>query len=121
MTDALKQATETFIAAVENDPRISEFQKANRAFDGNEELQRLREQYSTLAQELQQKQMDGTLTQDDITGLRTIQNQVNTHAITAELLRTRDGAVETLGQANQTISGILGFDFAATAAPAAAC
>ncbi|SIQ40939.1 Cell fate regulator YlbF, YheA/YmcA/DUF963 family (controls sporulation, competence, biofilm development) [Alkalispirochaeta americana] len=121
MTNALKQATDTFIAALEKAPPVHTFQEANRLFESSEELQGLREQYSALAHELQQKQMEGTLTQENITELRAIQNQVNTHKITANLLSTRNEAVTTLGLANRTISEIVGFDYAATAAPARTC
>lgn len=117
----LQTVTDTFIEALEADESIQAFQQAQRVFAENRELQGFRERYGTLAEALQRKQMDGTLTQDDIVELRTIQNQVNNHPVTQEYLRTQESATAILGACNQTISETLGFDFSSTAAPATAC
>ena len=121
MDQKLQAVTDAFIAIINSDETIQTFQKANRAFEENRELQDLRARYGLLSQQLQSKQMDGTLTQEDISELRTLQNQVNTHPLTAELLRTQENATAILNECNLTISEILGFNFAAAAAPASAC
>jgi len=121
MNQELMNAADTFTASVTSNETIQAFQQANRAFEAHQEIQDLRARFAELSQQLQQKQMDGTLTQAEISELRTIQKQVNTHEVTEELLKTQEAAQTLLGECNQVISKTLGFDFAATSAPAASC
>ncbi|MEX2444231.1 MAG: YlbF family regulator [Alkalispirochaeta sp.] len=121
MNQELMNAADTFTASVTSNETIRAFQRANRAFEEHQEIQDLRARFAELSQQLQQKQMDGTLTQAEISELRTIQKQVNTHEVTEELLQTQEAAQTLLGECNQVISKTLGFDFAATSAPAASC
>lgn len=117
----LQNAADAFVTALETDESISAFREAKRRFDRNEELKALRTTYSERLPELQRKQADGTLTQEDINALRSLQEKVNGHPVTVEMLRTQEQATKVLHKSNSTISEILGFDFSATAASPAGC
>ena len=117
----LENAADAFVTALETDESISAFREAKRRFDQNEELKALRTTYSERLPELQRKQADGTLTQEDINALRSLQEKVNGHPVTVEMLRTQERATKVLQESNSAISEILGFDFSATAASPAGC
>lgn len=117
----LQNAADAFVTALETDESISAFREAKRRFDRNEELKELRTTYFERLPELQRKQADGTLTQEDINALRSLQEKVNGHPVTVEMLRTQEQATRVLQESNSTISEILGFDFSATTASPAGC
>ena len=81
----------------------------------------LRTTYSERLPKLQRKQADGSLAQEDINAMRSLQEQINGHPVTVEMLRTQKQATKVLQESNSTISEILGFDFSATAASPAGC
>jgi cell fate (sporulation/competence/biofilm development) regulator YlbF (YheA/YmcA/DUF963 family) len=116
-----QNAADVFVTALETDESISAFREAKRRFDQNEELKALRTTYSERLPELQRKQADGTLTQEDINAMRSLQEKINGHPVTVEMLRTQEQATKVLQESNSTISEILGFDFSATAASPAGC
>lgn len=117
----LQNTADTFVAALETDESIAAYREAKRRFEQNEELQQLRTTYSKRLPELQEKQAAGTLTQEDINALRALQQKVNEHPATGEMLRAQESAAKVLEECNTTISRILGFDFSATVASAGAC
>ena len=117
----LQNAADAFVTALETDESISAFREAKRRFDQNEELKALRTTYSERLPELQRKQADGSLTQEDINAMRSLQEKINGHPVTVEMLRTQEQATKVLHESNSTISEILGFDFSATAASPAGC
>ncbi|MDZ7795286.1 MAG: YlbF family regulator [Spirochaetia bacterium] len=117
----LQNTADTLVTALEKNESISAYQAAKRRSEENEELKQLRATYSELLPELQQKQADGTLTQEDIGSLRSLQEQINQHPASVELLRTLQEATPILKECNSTISRILGFDFSAHAAPPSGC
>jgi cell fate (sporulation/competence/biofilm development) regulator YlbF (YheA/YmcA/DUF963 family) len=117
----LQNTADAFVAALETDETVSIYREAKRRFDDDEKLQQLRATYSEQLPGLQEKQAAGTLTQEDINGLRSLQQEVNEHPATVEMLRAQESATEVLQECNTVISEILGFDFSATAASAGAC
>jgi len=121
MEDTLKTAADEFVAALENDATVSEFQKAREAFRNDSELHGLRSDYSQIMQQLQSKQLDGSLTEEDLAQLKTLQVKINQHRSTTMMIETQDKVTGVLASCNMEISNLLGFDFSATAAPAAAC
>ncbi|MCA1753516.1 MAG: YlbF family regulator [Spirochaeta sp.] len=121
MEDTLKNAADEFVTALENDTTVREFQKAREAFRNDTELHDLRSDYSQILQQLQSKQLDGTLTEEDIAQLKTLQLKINEHPSTTMMIETQDKVTGVLASCNMEMSNLLGFDFSATAAPAAAC
>lgn len=121
MEDTLKLAADEFVGALQDNETIRKFQAAREAFGNDEELHGLRTDYSQILQQLQSKQLDGTLTEEDIAQLKSLQQRINQHPSTTMMIESQDKAVDVLASCNMEISNLLGFDFSATAAPAAAC
>ena len=81
----------------------------------------MRQEYTTLARAYQEKERRGTPKQEDITRLREVQKAFNAHPVTVRYARAQQTLIVMLQDCNGAISEDLGFDFAATAAPAASC
>ena len=121
MDAKLQEAANQFIESLQNNDTIAQFRTARGAFENDAGLHELRSTYGALVEEFQQKQADGTLTEEDINELRALQQKVNAHPTTTAMIQAQNDVQAVLGDCNAALSNTLGFDFAATAAPAAAC
>ncbi|MEX1275093.1 MAG: YlbF family regulator [Bacteroidota bacterium] len=117
----LKLGADEFVRYLSSSNAVKEFQTAKGQFDNNPAIVNMRGEYTTLAKAYQEKERSGTVTQDDISGLRTVQKNFNAHPATERYGRAQQALIMLLQECNGTISEGLGFDFAATAAPAASC
>lgn len=117
----LKLAAEEFVRYLNSSKEVKDFQTAQEKFNNDPEVSELYERFSRLAQEFQQKQATGSVTQEEIKTIKQLQQQINTHPITREYAQKQQELMVVLQDCNQTISEVTGFDFSATAAPAAAC
>ena len=117
----LKEAADEFVRVLAASPVVTAFQEAKASMESDETLSGLRDQHAQLVEQFQRKQFDGTLAQADISTLRTLHNQVSTHPATIRFVESKDKALAMLSSCNQAMSELLGFDFAANAAPAASC
>jgi cell fate (sporulation/competence/biofilm development) regulator YlbF (YheA/YmcA/DUF963 family) len=117
----IREAADEFVRVLAADPVVTAFKKAKGSMEGDETLAALRDQHAQMAEQFQRKQVDGTLAQEDIARLRTLYNQVTTHPANLRFVEARDDALELLRNCNEAMSNLLGFDFAANAAPAASC
>ncbi len=117
----LKIVAEEFVRHANSSAAVKEFRVAQQAYNDNPELTKLRGEYATLAREFRQKESSGTLKQGDINILRTLQRKLNEHPMTIPYARAQQTMVMMLQDCNNAMSEVLGFDFAATAAPAASC
>ncbi len=70
---------------------------------------------SSLQAELRQHQSQGQVTQENISQLRTAQNDVQVNRVIMDYAGTQQAAVAYLREINQEISQLLGADFAALA------
>ncbi len=95
--------------------------KARQAFESNSELYALRLEYTRLVHELRTKQSEGTLVEEDVAELRTLEHTVNDHEVTKELSEAQIRMVEVLQRCNTVISERLGFDYASSAATQRSC
>jgi len=121
MDAKLQEAANQFIESLQNNDTIAQFRTARETFENDAGLHELRSTYGALVEEFQQKQADGTLTEEDINELRALQQKVNAHPTTTAMIQAQNDVQAVLGDCNAALSNTLGFDFAATAAPAAAC
>lgn len=121
METKLEESAAMFVNTLSDSPEVEAFKRAQARFEGDDELTRFRSQYTEMVQQFQEKQIDGTLTQADIGRLRDLQKHINGHPTTVQFIDARNHVLEVLEQCNRAMSQLLGFDFAATAAPAAAC
>jgi len=121
MEATLKIAADEFVSALQNNETVRTFQAAREAYRNDEELHGLRTDYSQILEQLQGKQLDGTLTEEDIAQLKSLQQKINQHPSTTMMIESQDKLVGELASCNIEISNLLGFDFSATAAPTSAC
>jgi cell fate (sporulation/competence/biofilm development) regulator YlbF (YheA/YmcA/DUF963 family) len=117
----LQESADEFVRVLAASPVVSAFKEAKASMEGDEELSALLDQHARMVEEFRTKQFDGTYSQEDISKLRALYKRVTTHPANVRLVTARDEALELLGSCNQAMSSLLGFDFAANAAPAAAC
>lgn len=121
MEATLQQAAKTFADAIKADETVSSFFEAREAYDSNDEVYQLRLQYTQLVHDLRMKQNEGTLSEEDISGLRELEEQVNNHPQTQMLSRAQSSAIELLQACNTRISERLGFDYGSSAATPKGC
>lgn len=117
----LQQGADRFIAFLKNDPTVNAFTNANHAFFNDPELADLRKRYNELLMVARKKQYDGTLTQEEIDTIRTLQTKVGEHPITERFIRSRNEVIQVLNECNNEMSSLLGFNYAQVAAPPATC
>jgi cell fate (sporulation/competence/biofilm development) regulator YlbF (YheA/YmcA/DUF963 family) len=121
LTMQLQQAAELFVTSVTATPEMNAFVAAKNVFRSDVELQGLRKRLSQRSGELQAKQTTGALTQQEIDEVRFLQNTLNAHPITVQFVQARQAIIARLGECNEAVSGEIGFDFAAAAAPQSCC
>jgi cell fate (sporulation/competence/biofilm development) regulator YlbF (YheA/YmcA/DUF963 family) len=117
----MTKAADAFIATLEANPEVAAFREAAAAMEADPELSKLRGRYDEAAGAYREKQANGSLDRTDIARLRSLQASIEAHPAWEKFLDTRAAAQELLKGCNRAMSAVLGFDFAATAAPAAAC
>ncbi len=118
----IREAADGFVQALAANAVVNALQKAKAGMEGDGTLAVLRDQYARMVEQFQRRQFEGNLAQEDIAELRKLQKQVTTHPINIRFAEARDEALELLSSCNEIISNLLGFNFAANAAPpAAAC
>ena len=117
----LKSITEEFVQSLKSSRLVEEFRSAQGVYLNNHEVKKMREEYISLAQMFQQKQSVGTLTQEDINVIRKLQTSLSRHPATMQYAQAQQDMIAMLQDCNDAMSEVLGFDFSATAAPAASC
>jgi cell fate (sporulation/competence/biofilm development) regulator YlbF (YheA/YmcA/DUF963 family) len=117
----LQQAADRFISTLGNNPKVSTFRNANDDFFNDSELAALRKRYNENLIIARKKQYDGTLTQEELNTIRTLQAQVSNHPITQRFMQARAEVLDVLTECNNEISTLLGFNYAQVAAPPANC
>ncbi len=113
----LKQMADEFVQSLMAAPDVAAFLDAKASMECDVEFSALYDRHSNMTKEFRTKQANGTYTQDDISKLRDLYKQVSEHPAKARFEAAKDGAVRFMRSCNQTMSGLLGFDFAANAAP----
>ncbi|HCX97200.1 hypothetical protein SPIROBIBN47_210038 [uncultured spirochete] len=121
MEARLQQAADRFISTLGNNPKVSTFRNANDDFFNDSELAALRKRYNENLIIARKKQYDGTLTQEELNTIRTLQAQVSNHPITQRFVQARAEVLDVLTECNSAISELLGFNYAQAAAPPANC
>lgn len=117
----LQQAVDQFCTELGNHPRVIDFKRAKDDFFNDAELKALRTRYNELLLAARKKQYDGTLTQEEIDSVRSLQAQVSKHPITQRYVETREEVLSVLNDCNREISELLGFNYAQVAAPPVNC
>jgi cell fate (sporulation/competence/biofilm development) regulator YlbF (YheA/YmcA/DUF963 family) len=120
-TEVLRNAALSFARSLKSADVVKQFLEAQHVFENDADLSRSRAVFNEAAQSFRQKQSAGTLSEQDINRMRTLQSNVNLHPHTVELLRSQQEIAELLQECNQQISEVLGLDFSAIAVPPGCC
>lgn len=121
MDMTIKPAAEEFIRFVRNSEEMKQFQSTRERYNNDPETKKLRDEFVSRTRQLQQKQYDNTLTQEEIDRYKAMQRQLDSHPLSREYAQAQQQLIGLLQACNAGMSEVLGFDFAATAAPAASC
>jgi len=100
---------------------IVAYHNARVQLDADDQAQSLLQQLGQVQSEIRASQARGAVTQADIENLRAVQREAQTNPTIINFALTQQAAVEYLREINQSISQLLGFDFAALAKPAGGC
>lgn len=117
----LRLAADEFTRYLKSSGTVKEFQTAKRQIENDQAIAKMRREYTLLATSYQEKERGGTLTQDDISKLRGLQKTFNAHPATVRYSSAQQSLIILLRHCSAVINEDLGFDFAATAAPAKIC
>ena len=121
MEAAQKEAVKKFARKIGEEPATRRLFEAREAFESNSELYALRLDYTRLVHDLRTKQSEGTLVEEDVAELRTLEQKVNGHEVTKELSEAQAHMADVLQRCNTVISERLGFDYASSAAAQRSC
>lgn len=121
MDMTIKLAAEEFARYVRSSQEMRDFQNVRERYTNDPEISKMREDFLSLTRQLQQKQYDNSISQEEINRYKEMQKRMNTHPLSREFAQAQQQLIELLQSCNAGLSEVLGFDFAATAAPAAAC
>ncbi len=121
MDNQIKSIADQFVNRLFAVPEVIEYNEAINKYENNEEIQTLTEKYNSLAAGFQQKQYDGSLTQEEITEMRSLVNSIRSNPLENEIQDKQAQLVSILQECNDEISSILTMDFAKVAAPSSSC
>lgn len=117
----IKLTAEEFVRYLKSSDEMKQFQIAKGLFENDPELKKLREEFTLLAKEFQQKQLSQSITQGEINRIRALQRTIGAHPLAVQFANAQEALVGMLQHCNGALSEELGFDFAATAAAAGSC
>ena len=121
MDNQIKSIADQFVNRLFAVPEVIEYNEAINKYENNEEIQTLTEKYNSLAAGFQQKQYDGSLTQEEITEMRSLVNSIRSNPLEKEIQDKQAQLVSILQECNDEISSVLTMDFAKVAAPSSSC
>jgi cell fate (sporulation/competence/biofilm development) regulator YlbF (YheA/YmcA/DUF963 family) len=117
----LRNAVLSFASSLKSTDAVTRFFEARRNLETDVELSRSREAFNQAARSFREKQAAGTLAEQEISRVRTLQANLNLHPRTVKLLHAQQEMAELLQECNQQILEVLGLDFSAIAVPSGCC
>lgn len=117
----IKSAAEEFVSILQSSEVMKQFLTAQVHFTNDPEIIKLRNEFNTLSRAVQQKQYSNELTQEEIDRYESAKNALGSHPAVMQHAQSHQELIKILQSCNKCMSEILGFDFAATAAPTASC
>lgn len=121
MEKTLQEAAQNFCAVLKDDDTVRAFYEARDAYDRDEDIYQMRMDYTQLVHDLRNRQTQGTLTEQDLEGLRTLEQKIHNHEYTQALSGAQSNLAGLLEHCNMEISEAVGFDYASSAAPPKSC
>jgi cell fate (sporulation/competence/biofilm development) regulator YlbF (YheA/YmcA/DUF963 family) len=120
-TGVLRNAALSFARSLKSTDAAKQFLEARHSFETDEELSQSRAVFNQAAQDFREMQDAGTLTEQEINRVRTLQSNLNMHPRTIEYMRAQQEMAELLQECNQQILEVLGLDFSAIAISSGCC
>ncbi|MFW5801433.1 MAG: YlbF family regulator [Spirochaeta sp.] len=117
----VRDAISELVGAIRSTDASRTYIETQSEYSTNQELAQLRLRYAQMIQDFQRKQEDGDYTQEDIDAVREIQMQVNSHPAAQAVIEAKQQLQGLLRECNQSMSRILGMDFAQIAAVNSGC
>ena len=119
--ERIVEAARKFGRAIGESNVYKNFEVAHQSLRGDQEAQRLLQQYQQSQQQLQMMQSWGGAQQDDIQRLEDMRKQMMENKTLKEFFEAQDELVAQLKELNQFMTDKLGFDFADMTKPAGGC
>lgn len=120
-TAALIQATEALGVNLSYSGQFLRYRAATSRLNDDVHASAILQELGELQTELRTRQMQGTLTSEDINQLRSLQNEAQDNPVIAEQLEAQQGVIDAIRDINQEISNWLGMDFASLARAPGCC
>jgi cell fate (sporulation/competence/biofilm development) regulator YlbF (YheA/YmcA/DUF963 family) len=108
----IKYIADGFIRALQSTQEVIEYLDTLSKYENDEEINSLTKKYYSLSSEFQKKQYNGTLTQDEISEIRTLANMIQNNSLNIELAEKQNSIKNILQGCNATISNEISMDFA---------
>jgi cell fate (sporulation/competence/biofilm development) regulator YlbF (YheA/YmcA/DUF963 family) len=111
----LMAATQTLAENLLASEPFALYQQAYARFDADPEARGLIQHLSQAQADLRRKQANGSVNPTDVTELRALQSEVQSHPVIVDYAYTQQTAITYMREINQAISELIGTDFAALA------
>ena len=121
LTPELKQAAQALGDALKNTPPLRAYADATAKMEADAQATALLDELQRVQSDIRMRQSNGGVTQDDITRLRQLQSDVQTHPTIAAFIEVEQKANAYLPYVNQSISDLLGIDFASLGRVSGCC
>lgn len=109
----LMQAAHVLGRALRNMPALRTYAEASAKLEADAAATHLLAELQRVQADIRTCQSNGGVTQEDLTRLRELQYQVQTHPTIAVFVEAQQNVMVFLPEVNQEISQLLGIDFAA--------
>ena len=114
-------ATEALAVNVRQSEPFVLYHMAREALESDADAQKLIRQLSETQVRVRINQSQGTVLSSDVEQLRALQGRAQVNRVITDYARTQQSAIASLREVNQTISELLGVDFAALAKQSGCC
>lgn len=118
---AVSDAADALAAALRASPPIIAFDAAEAALFADPAAVPLLERFSVTQRNLRARQMDGTLTQVDLSAARDLERELGASVPVTDYIAAQQNALARLPEVNQAISELLGINFAQLARRSSCC
>lgn len=118
---AVSDAVDALVAALRSSPPFVAYAEAEEALFADVAAATLLEQFTTAQRELRARQMDGRLTQADLSMARELERQLEANVLAMDFVAAQQNALARLPEANGAISEAVGMNFAKLARRSSCC
>ncbi len=111
----LRIAVEQLAASIKYTEPVNQYIEAQQSYQNDEKAHQVMEELSAYQKEIRQKQVENTVSADDLEKLRALQRAAQDNKVINTYAYAQQEAVSQLREINAEINNYLGMDFAALA------